>query len=198
MATPPPAKRFQPLRPMSPAYSFSQGEMSKIVTDAQDVPFPWNEAIPEKIRDWFEVFGKSHNTAPEYVFVGALVTAAAIMGPKCFVRVRETYQEPTNLFAICIGFPGSGKSQAYNMTVRQPLQSLISPLSTMLVDDYTKKGLFRHLQNHDGRALLAHEEMGAFFDLIQKRQLEGNAERQLYCRLYDGGEWITSTGILYV
>ena len=192
MATPPPAKHFQPLRPMSPAYSFSQGEMSKIVTDAQDVPFPWNEAVPEKIRDWFEVFGKSHNTALEYVFVGALVTAAAIMGPKCFVRVRETYQEPTNLFAICIGFPGSGKSQAYNMTVRQPLQS---PLSTMLVDDYTKKGLFRHLQNHDGRALLAH---GAFFDLIQKRQLEGNAERQLYCRLYDGGEWITSTGILYV
>ena len=64
----------------------------------------------------------------------------------------------------------------------------------MLVDDHTKRGLFKHLQSHDGRALLAHEEMGAFFDLVQKRQLEGNAERQLYCRLYDGGQWVTSTG----
>ena len=150
--------------------------------------------MPERIRKWFEAFGKSHNTSPEYVFVGALVTAAAIMGPKCFVKVRETYQEPTNLFAICVGFPGSGKSQVYRMMVREPLQSLASPLSTMLVDDYTKRGLFRHLQSHDGRALLAHEEMGAFFDLVQKRQLEGNAERQLYCRLYDGGQWVSNTG----
>ena len=65
----------------------------------------------------------------------------------------------------------------------------------MLVDDYTKRGLFNHLQRHNGRALLTHEEMGAFFDLVQKRQLEVCAERQLYCRLYDGGQWTTSTGI---
>ena len=47
---------------------------------------------------------------------------------------------------------------------------------------------------HEGRALLAHEEMGAFFDLVQKRQLEGCAERKLYCRLYDSGHWTSSTG----
>lgn len=192
MATPPPQKRIR-LNPTS-----GQAEVGKIVTDAQCIPFPWSDVVPEKSRMWFEAFAKSHNTAPEYVFVGALVTTAVVMGPKSFVKVRETYEEPTNLFAICVGFPGSGKSQAYRMTVREPLESLSSPLSTILVDDYTKKGLFRHLQNHGGRALLAHEEMGAFFDLVQKRQLEGNAERQLYCRLYDGGQWVTSTGMKYI
>ena len=55
------------------------------------------------------------------------------------------------------------------MTVCESIESLASPLSTILVDDYRKKVLFRHLQNHSGRALLAHEEMGAFFDLVQKR-----------------------------
>ena len=64
----------------------------------------------------------------------------------------------------------------------------------MLVDDYTKRGLHKHLQDHDGRALVAHEEMGALFDLINKRQFEGAGERQLYCRLYDGGKWTSSTG----
>ena len=103
--------------------------------------------------------------------------------------------QPTNLFAICVGFPGSGKSQAYRMTVREPLQSLASPLSSILVDEYTIRGLFRHLHSHGGRELLAHEEMGAFFDLVQKRQLKGNAERQLYCRLYDGGQWVSTTGM---
>ena len=145
------------------------------------------EAVPETIREWFEAFAISHNTAPEYVFVRALATTAALMGPKCFVEVRTTYREPTNLFAICVDFPESGKSQAYRMTVKDPLESLEFPLSTMLVDDYTKKGLFRHLQDYEGRAYLAHEEMGAFFDLFQKRQVKGNAEWQLYCRLYNGG-----------
>ena len=192
MATLPAAKRLR----LSSSPNFSQGEVGKIVLEAQSIPFPWVDAVPEAIHKWFEAFGKSHNTAPEYAFIGALVSTAAIMGPKCFVKVRETYQEPTNLFAICIGFPGSGKSQAYRMMVQDPLQALPGPLSSMLVDDYTKKGLFRHLQSHEGRAFLAHEELGAFFDLVQKRQLEGNAERQLYCQLYDGGNWVASTGIL--
>jgi hypothetical protein len=64
----------------------------------------------------------------------------------------------------------------------------------MIVDDYTRQGLFKHLKDHGGRALVAQEEMTAFFDLVQKRQLEGSGERQLYCRLYDGGKWIKSTG----
>ena len=80
------------------------------------------------------------------------------------------------------------------MTVREPLQSLSSPLSSVLVDDYTKKGLFMHLQKHEGRALLAYKEMRAFFDLVQKK-LKGNAERQLYCQLYDGGQWVSSMGM---
>ena len=191
MALSPPIKRL-----FSSSSHITHEDVSKVVLDAQSVSFPWNDAVPKKIHTWFETYAKSHNTAPEYVLIGALVTTAAIMGPKSFVKVRQTYQEPTNLYAICVGFPGSGKSQAYRMTVSEPLLALEPPFSNMLVDDYTKRGLFKHLQRHDGRALLAHEEMGAFFDLVQKRQLEGNAERQLYCRLYDRGQWVTSTGIL--
>ena len=31
--------------------------------DAQDIPFPWTDAVPSMIREWFETFAKSHNTA---------------------------------------------------------------------------------------------------------------------------------------
>ena len=197
MASPSSPKRPRLQSPLLPSQCFShgQGEGDKPIIDASSVPFPWNDAVPEKIRKWFEALGKSHNTAPEYVFVGALVSTAVLMGPDCYVKVRQTYREPTNVFAICIGRPGTGKSQAFAMTVREPLESLPPPLSSILVDDYTKKDLFIHLQTREGRALLAHEEMGAFFDLVQKRQLEGNAERQLYCRLYDAGQWVSSTGM---
>lgn len=85
-------------------------------------------------------------------------------------------------------------SQTYQMTFRDLEFSLDSPLPNVIVDEYTKKGLFKHLQSYDGRALITNEEMGAFFDLVQKRQIKGNAECQLYCRLYDEGQWINSTG----
>ena len=137
MASPSPLKRPRlqsPLLPTQPS-SQSQGEDEKT---ASSIPFPWNDAVPGKIKEWFEAMGKSHNTAPEYVFVGALVSTAVLMGPHCYVKVRESYREPTNLYAICIGHPGSGKSQAYAMTVREPLQSLSPPLSSIFVDDYTK------------------------------------------------------------
>ena len=69
-------------------------------------------------------------------------------------------------------------------------------MSEIMVDNYTRRGLFNHLLTHNGRALCAHEEMSALFDTIQKRQLELSGERQLYCRLYDAGKWTNVTGVL--
>ena len=67
-------------------------------------------------------------------------------------------------------------------------------MSGIIVDDYTRRGLFNHLQLHNGRALCAYE-MSALFDIIQNRQLELSGERQLYCRLYDAGKWTNVTGV---
>ena len=55
---------------------------------------------------------ESHTTLPLFVGALILVTTAVLMGLHCYVKVWETYREPTNiLFAICIGHPDSGKSQ---------------------------------------------------------------------------------------
>ena len=111
------------------------------------------------------------------------------------MKVRDTYTEPTNIYTICMAPPGAGKSQAFRESIMAPIDSLGLPASKILVDDYTRRGIFSHLQQQGGRALAAYEEMSAFFDLIQKRQLELSAERQLYCRLYDGGKWTSITGM---
>ena len=79
------------------------------------------------------------------------------------------------------------------MTVTDPLASLPKPFDTMLVDDYTKRGSQKHIPEHNGQTLIAQEELGAFFDLVHKRQTEGLGERQMYCRLYDAGQWSSVT-----
>ena len=68
--------------------------------------------MPKLIADWFKTYAKSHNTPPpEFVFVGAVVTTACIMGADASIEVRATYKEPVNLYALCIGFPGCGSIQ---------------------------------------------------------------------------------------
>ena len=113
------------------------------------------------------------------------------------MELRATYSEPCNLYGICIGFPGCEKSQAFRMTVTDPLAALSRPFNTMLIDDYTKKGLQKHIVGHEGQTLIAQAEMGAFFDLVHKRQVEGQGESQIYCRLYDAGEWSSVTAGTY-
>ena len=100
MDTPPPAKQMKTFIPSSQSLDITQ----KIMTDVVNVTSPWEEAVPPNIREWIQVFAKSHNTAPEYVFMGTLATCAAHMGPFTCVQVHE----PTNIYAICVGWPGSG------------------------------------------------------------------------------------------
>lgn len=76
------------------------------------------------------------------------------------------------MYAICLAYPGAGKSQAFRLSISDPVSHLMEPACSMMVDDYTQQGLFKHLKEHDGRALVAQEEMTAFFDLVQKRQME--------------------------
>jgi hypothetical protein len=77
--------------------------------------------MPQKIADWFNTVAKAHNTLPEFMFVTALSTTAALMGPRSQISVRETYSEPSNLFTVCLGQPGSGKSQAFRLAILDPL-----------------------------------------------------------------------------
>ena len=101
--------------------SVSDSDAWKILRFAQEQPFPWQQCMPQKIADWFNTVAKAHNTPPEFMFVTALSTTAALMGPQSQMSVRETYSEPSNLFTVCLGPPGSGKSQAFRLAIIDPL-----------------------------------------------------------------------------
>ena len=98
-----------------------------MITAAQEVPFPWEDTVPPVVAKWIECLAKSRNSAPEFVLIGALVSAAAVMGPNTQVQVRETHTEPTNLFAIGIAFPGLGESAAFKLSLSSPLSKTDHP-----------------------------------------------------------------------
>ena len=171
-------------------------QLTDTIRKARSKDFPLAE-FPERLVQWLEAMSFSVNTKPEFVLVAAMSVVSTLMGPKTKLRIRPTYSEPCNLFTVCLSEPGAGKSQAFELAVERPLRHLENSVAqSVVVNDFTRKGLFQHLVAHDGRALIAHSEMSSFYELILKKQLECSGERQLFCRLYDGiAEWtLTSAG----
>ena len=144
--------RFQPFGQSS----ISKDVSTQVARTAGDIAFPWKEIMPTNIYKWLETVSKAHNCKEEFIFIGAIAATAAIMGPSTHVKVRETYLEPMSLYAICIAEPGSGKSQAFSISVRQPIAGLVQEEKReMMVDDYTQQGLFKHLADRKGHGLIA-------------------------------------------
>jgi hypothetical protein len=163
-------------------------KIKEIIHEARNVSFPW-EAISSPVRPWIEAMARAINTQPEFVLLEALTVTSCLMGPDCVFEIRNRHKEPCNIFTLCLCEPGTGKTQAYKVSVEDPLQAL--PIK-VLVHDYTQKGLFEHL-NSRGRALICHGEMSSFYENLLKRQTEGNGERQMFCRFHDGNSKIIRT-----
>lgn len=121
MATPP-SKRAR-LSNSLPR-SISREIATEISQKAMSHLLPWSDIMPPAVYDWIEAFALAHNTRPEFVLMGAIVTTAALMGPNTKVSIRSTYEEPTNVYAICLAYPGAGKSQAFRLSISEPVASL--------------------------------------------------------------------------
>ena len=135
MASGPTPKRPR-LMCLSNMHNISRENAMEIAGRAMNQLFPWSSVVPKEVQEWIETFALAHNTCPEFVFMGSLVSTAAIMGPKAKIHVRSTYQEPTNLYVICLADLGAGKSQAFRLSMTEPIYALKEPVSSMRVENY--------------------------------------------------------------
>jgi hypothetical protein len=107
------------------------------------------------------------------------------MGPASALKVHQTYQEPMNLFSIALSPPGSGKSQAFDITITSPFGELDDPQPQIVVGDHTKSGLLRHLADNNGIALLGSDELSTFLDYLCTKKKDALEERTFLNNLYD-------------
>ena len=63
-------------------HTISRESAAEISKRAMSQPFPWSTVVSKDVQDWIEAYALAHNTRPEFIFVGTLVTTAALMGPK--------------------------------------------------------------------------------------------------------------------
>lgn len=174
---------------------FTFAAMTDAVFEAMDEDFPWTGALAGDIEDYVELLARAKNAQPIFVFLGLLVSTAAAMGPNASVGSIPDYQEPVNLYVLCIGPAGSGKTQSLQLAVQDPVSNILSSWnSRALVDDFTREGFRKQLLENYGRVILASDEVGSLLENLDRKCSEANADRHLFCRLFDSTSWTRSTG----
>lgn len=162
---------------------------------AMEESFPWIGAFGTPMKDHIEIVAKAKNAPPEFVLMGLLVSTSAVMGPAANVQPFPGYQEPVNLFALCVGPSGSGKTQSLNLSVQQPITQIVAGWNeNVIVDDFTREGFRKHLLANNGRVVVVSDEVASMFDNLDKKGSESNADRHLFCRLFDSSSWTRTTG----
>jgi hypothetical protein len=90
------------------------------------------------------------------------------------LRIRNRYVELFSLFTACLSEPGAGKSKAFEICVEALLRQLEEPTKSVVVHNFSRKGLFQHLVAHKGRAFMAHSEMSSFWKSNGRALESGN------------------------
>ena len=117
------------------------------------------------------------------------------MGPNASVGPVPDYQEPVNLFVLCVGPAGSGKTQSLQLVVQEPVGGIFGSWNARAIVDYfTREGFRKQLLENHGRVILASDKVGSLLENLDRKSTEANADRHLFCRLFDSTSWTRSTG----
>lgn len=161
------------------------------IINAGSEMLPWRDNLPANVVSTIEILSYSANTSPDFVFLALLTATATTMGPSTTVQCLD-YEEPVNVFTMCIGYPGSGKTQALKIAIESPINRILASWNSgVILDDFTREGFRKLLQAKDGRVLIASDEIAGFFSSLDSGS---GADRYLLCRLFDCSSWTKTTG----
>lgn len=97
------------------------------------------------------------------------------------VQVSQTYSEPLNTFSIVVGPPTTGKTPAFQNTVKKFMSE-----EDGVIDKSTLSGLIKILSK-DGKAFIVNSEIKEFLmTLLHNDDQNGSGDVQLLCKLFSG------------
>lgn len=112
-----------------------------------DVSLPFEDIVPEKIREWLDVFAQSNGTTRELLLVSALTITSALIG-KSTVEVFSTYRENGNIFFVAVAPSGAGKTPACHIGCVDQIDHLEKKIEkSIILDEASSHGLFSHYES---------------------------------------------------
>jgi len=154
----------------------------------------WDEILPENVVEWLDIFSRSYNVVKEIMFPGILSAVSGLMAPKTTLRMSAIELEPVNLFTIVLAPPGAGKSAALHAGVENPIITLEESIENpILVEDFTRSGVFIHLKTTEGQGVLAKDEVHVILERLVSKSRQ-DIDKDLLIKFFDNAQWSVNKG----
>ena len=175
---------------------FHAARVPAIKEEAKQCDFPWHDVFDAPLLDWLETFSRAHNTVKEIMFAAILPTVSALLGPNTCVKVLETYEEPVNIFLVCLAEPKAGKSQSMRLGCTQPLTTFVEKRvqTELLIQSFTASGMRKHMQTCDGQGIIARDECQRFLKDIIAENKKDSLDATMLVLFHDNSPWFFNSG----
>lgn len=170
---------------------FQAARVPAIKEEAKQCDFPWRDLFDAPLLDWLETFSRAHNTVKEIMFAAILPTVSALLGPNTCVKVFETYEEPVNIFLVCLAEPKAGKSQSMRLGCTEPLITFVEKRvqTELLVQSFTASGMRKHMQTCDGHGIIARDECQRFLKDVISENKKDTLDATMLVLFHDNSPW---------
>ena len=132
----------------------------------------------------------------EIMFAAILPTVSALLGPNTCVKVLETYEEPVNIFLVCLAEPKAGKFQSMHLGCTQPLTTSVEKRvqTDLLIQSFTASGMRKHMQTCDGHGIIARDECQIFLKDIIAENKKDSLDATMLVLFHDNSPWLFNSG----
>lgn len=125
--------------------STSKPQLQEIIAECRQMSLQIDKVLSEDVAKWYNALSWSGNTRPEFVLLSSIGVTSAILGTNTSLKIRRgsvhqelqyakpAYAEPSQLYITILSEPGSGKSNAQNLAVEEPLTAQLDPILSSVI-----------------------------------------------------------------
>ena len=146
-----------------------------------DNSFDYSKFMPENIFSFIKHKATSVNSCIGY-FVPTLLTTVSYLLTKAKVTISTVnHVQPTNLYTIFVGYPGTGKSSAIDDGCIKPVENTLqADVKGCLLDRTNSSGLIKHLSKN-GTAFIVSSEVSDVLNKLLKSDEETCSGELWFC-----------------
>ena len=152
-----------------------------------DNSFNYTKIMPQNIVSFIKHKATSVNSCIGY-FVPTLLATISYILTKAKVTISTVnHVQPTNLYTIFVGYPGTGKSSAIDHGCIKPLENILqADAKGCLLDRTTSSGLIKHLSKNGTAFIVSSEVSDVLNKLLKSDEETCSGDIMVLCKLFSG------------
>ena len=143
--------------------------------------------MPENIVSFIKHKAISVNSCIGYFVPTLLATVSYLLAKAKATISTVNHVQPTNLYTIFVGYPGTSKSSAIDHgCIKQMENTLQADVNGCLLDRTTSSGLVKHLSKNGTAFIVSSEVSDVLNKLLKSDEETCSGDTMGLCKLFSG------------